>query len=188
MEHAVGGGQQQQDQHQRQVAVVAGAQQHGGQQRGHQWQQQQVQRCVQRVGRDQCCDACRQPQQRERAQRRAARRGQSGPGFARGQQETDDDGCGEPEQHFVRVPQQRRHRHRWADPAQHDGHPQRNRQCGERSRAQVKRPKAQAQKWQAARRRRSRAGRGGVENDEGWGAHGVDQANWIGFGLSLRCM
>ena len=58
----------------------------------------------------------------------------------------------------------------------------------ERSRAQVKRPKAQAQKWQAARRRCSRAGRGGVENDEGWGAHGLVQANWIGFGLSLRCM
>ena len=79
------------------------------------------------------------------AQQRATARGQSGPGFARRQQEADDDRRRKAEQHLVGVPQHGRHGEMQRDRPQKQRDPQRNRQTGEQRGGQVEGPEAQTQ-------------------------------------------
>ena len=125
MKRRVGHGQQQQDGAERQVAPAAGAQQHRDEDGCHQRQQQQVQHRIDGIGREHGRQPGGQPQPGKCGQQRAARRGQAGPGFARGEQETHDDGNGKAEQHLVRVPQHGRHGQLQGHLAQQHRDPQR---------------------------------------------------------------
>jgi hypothetical protein len=66
------------------------------------------------------------------AEESTTRRGQAGPGLARGQQKAHDDRHGKTEQHLVRVPQQRCHGEVHLDLTKKQGQPERYCQCTER--------------------------------------------------------
>ncbi len=167
VKRCVGHGQQHQDRAQRQVAPVAGTQQHRDEDGRHQRQQQQVQCRVDGIGREYGRQPGGQPQPGQCGQHRAARRGQAGPGLARGEQETHDHGHGEAEQHFMGVPEHRGQRQVQRHLAQQQGDPQRHRQHAVGGGAQVEGAEAEPQQRPAPGCRR-----GGGVGGEGSG-HGV---------------
>ncbi|MDT4857576.1 hypothetical protein FQZ97_920050 [compost metagenome] len=145
-----------------------------GEHRGHQGQQRQVQHGVERVGPGHGGHPGRQPQQGQATQKGATRRDQPRPGFDRGQQEAQDDRDRKAEQHFVRVPQQRRQRHGEVPLAQEQRHPEGDRQQRERRSPEVKRPESQPQQRPAQGLGRGGGlGRRGVQDGEGHGVVGV---------------